>query len=69
MHLAALKGSQPVVQALLLGGADVDARAKVGMGRMLQPVLPRRPMRSVADFTVCAPRLSRGMWRACGLAA
>jgi ankyrin repeat protein len=29
LHLAALKGSRPVVQALLLGGANVDVRAKV----------------------------------------
>jgi ankyrin repeat protein len=32
LHLAALKGSQPVVQVLLLRGAHVDARAKVSYG-------------------------------------
>lgn len=39
LHLAALKGSQPVVQALLLGGADVDVRAKVGTGGVCDPHL------------------------------
>lgn len=35
LHLAALKGSQPVVQALLLGGANVDVRAKVSIGLLM----------------------------------
>jgi hypothetical protein len=43
LHLAALKGSQPVVQVLLLRGALVDARAKVSQGCGVTPRVFGRP--------------------------
>lgn len=43
LHLAALKGSQPVVQVLLLRGAHVDARAKVRQGFAVNPQGLGRP--------------------------
>lgn len=46
LHLAALKGSQPVVQALLLGGANVDARAKVGFFFCALPSAMIKPTRA-----------------------